>query len=128
MIKVYVKKQSNYPVDTINIKRHLKTFLKVKGIVSNSIVNISFVGETRGQQLAKKYLNDNDAHNVLSFPSSETKAEFFYPPDEYLHLGDIVICYPLVVEEAKKENKLIDEKVLELVKHGALHLLGEHHD
>jgi rRNA maturation RNase YbeY len=128
MIKVYVKKQSNYPVDTKKIKSELKELLKSKGIVSNSVVNVSLVGQKKGLQLARKYLSDKYAHNVLSFPASEAKAEFVYPPDSLLHLGDIVVCYPNAVAEAKKENKLIDEKVLELVKHGALHLLGEHHN
>jgi ssRNA-specific RNase YbeY (16S rRNA maturation enzyme) len=45
-----------------------------------------------------------------------------------LHLGEIVVCYPKVVEEAKNEDVLIDDKVYELVEHGAFHLLGIHHE
>ena len=79
--------------------------------------------------LAKKYLHENEVlHNVLSFPFMEADETFREPPDNIIHLGDIVICYPKVVEEAGKEGKLIDEKVLELVTHGALHLLGKHHE
>jgi ssRNA-specific RNase YbeY (16S rRNA maturation enzyme) len=33
-----------------------------------------------------------------------------------------------VVEEAVKEDKLVEDKLFELVEHGALHLLGVHHD
>ena len=43
-------------------------------------------------------------------------------------MGEIVICYPKVLEEAKLEGKLIDQKAYELVEHGALHLLGFHHE
>ena len=79
--------------------------------------------------LAHQYLKENNVvHNVLSFPFTEGDKNFVEPPDNIIHLGEIVICYPKVIEEAKKESRLIEEKVLELVEHGALHLLGEHHE
>lgn len=128
MIKVYVKKQSNYPVSVTKIRKKLKDLLVKKGIVSNAEVVVSIVGEKNMIDLSKKFLNDESLHNVLSFPEAEVKGEFLYPQDELIRLGEIVICYQKVVEEAKKEGKLIDNKVLELVEHGALHLLGEHHE
>jgi probable rRNA maturation factor len=79
--------------------------------------------------LAKKYLHENNVlHNVLSFPFVEGKDGFVEPPDNIIHLGEIVICYPKTVEEASAEGRLIDEKVIELTVHGALHLLGKHHE
>ena len=33
----------------------------------------------------------------------------------------------IILLRLKKENKLIDEKVYELIEHGALHLMGMHH-
>lgn len=128
MIKIYVKKQGNYPVSAPKIKKHLKLLLEKKGIVSDSLVNVSFVGEEKMRKLAKKYLRESSIHNVLSFPEAEVRGEFVYPQDNIIRLGEIVICYKKVVEEAKKEGKLIDKLVLELVEHAALHLLGEHHD
>lgn len=128
MIKIYVKKQSNYPVDTPALKRSLRSFLESEGIVSDSLVNIWIVGRKKMLSMAQEYLNEEDElHNVLSFPASETKEDFVYPPG-YLYLGEIIVCYPKAFEEAKKEEKRIDEKVQELVNHGALHLLGKHHD
>ena len=63
----------------------------------------------------------------MSFPSLETKEKFVYPPGTIFNLGEIVICFPKAVEEAKEENKLIEEKIFELVEHGAQHLMGVHH-
>lgn len=129
MIKVYVKKQSNYPVDTPALKSSLKKFLEKEGIVSDAVINVWIVGKSKMIEIAKDYLNeDNVLHNVLSFPASETKEDFVYPPDDRLHLGEIMICYPKVFEEAQIENKRIDQKVQELAHHGALHLMGKHHD
>ena len=128
MIKIYVKKQSNYPVKATVLKDKLRRFLEQKGIVSDSVVNISLVSEKKMLQLSYKFLNEKDKlHNVLSFPGSETKREFVYP-DDVIQLGEIVVCYPVAFEEAKKGGILIEDKVYELVEHGARHLLGEHHD
>lgn len=129
MIKIYVKKQSNYPVDTPQLKKTLRQFLEKEGIVSDSLVNIWIVGRQKMLEIAEEYLDEEDViHNVLSFPASETTGDFVYPPEEYLYLGEIIVCYPKAFEEAKEEEKRIDEKVQELVNHGALHLMGKHHD
>ena len=129
MIKVYVKKKSNYPVNVPQIKKTLRDFLTKEGIVSDADVTVAIVGEKIMLDLARKYLKERGVlHNVLSFPFSDADVEFKLPVGNVIHLGDIVICYPKVVEEAKAEGRLIDDKVTELVKHGALHLMGKHHD
>ncbi len=127
MVKVSVTKQSNYAVKTPGLKRKLAGFLKEKGIVSDAEVAVALVGEDKMLELGKKYLKDGKLHNVLSFTPDEVKGAFVLPPDKIIHLGEIVICYPLVVAEAKEQNVLIDERVYELAEHGALHLLGIHH-
>lgn len=130
MIKVNVYKQSNYPVSAPKIKKSLKIFLKEKGIKSNAEVSVGIVNRDKMRNLTKKHLKENPpmVHNVLSFTESEVKKDFKMPPDLPIHLGEIVLCFDKVLEEAKKEERLIDEKVEELVKHGALHLLGIHHE
>jgi len=134
MIKVYVKKQSKYPVGASRLKSGLKSFLKSKGIVSDSVVNVSLVGEKTMRSISRKFLKDKILHNVLSFTESELKSlpsvgrvKFAYPPDGFNRLGEIVVCYPKTVKEASAEGILVEEKVFQLVKHGAKHLLGIHH-
>lgn len=129
MIEVKVLKQSRYPVSSTKIKRSLKDFFKKQGIVSKAEVSVAIVGEKSMKNLGKKYLHEKgeSVHNVLSFTSSETKGNFKEPPDGVIHLGEIILCYPVLVKEAQMEGKLIDEKAIELVCHGGLHLLGVHH-
>lgn len=127
MIKVYVKKQSNYPIKASEVKKILEEFLEKQGIVSDAQVNVALVGGKKMLDLSKKYLKDSKVHNVLSFTADEVKGKFLYPPKALIQLGEIVICYPKAVEEAKKEGKRIGEKIEELIKHGALHLMGVHH-
>ncbi len=127
MIRVSITKQSNYPVRVGPIKKKLAEFLTKNGIVSDAEVSIAIVGKKKMMETGKKYLKDKKLHNVLSFTPSESKGTFIYPPDGVIYLGEIIVCYPLAVNEAKEENVLIDERVYELIEHGALHLLGIHH-
>lgn len=128
MIKVNVSKQSNFPVKSSLIKKRLREFLTKEGIVSDCVVSVAIVGKAKMLEVGKKHLKEGSLHNVLSFTESEIKGSFVYPPDGKIYLGEIVICYPKVVEEAKKEGVLIDERACKLVEHGALHLLGKHHE
>lgn len=128
MISVSVKKQSNYSVDTSEIKKNLATLLEQRGVVSNTKVSVALVGAKEMLDISNKYLKDNKVHNVLSFTYSEVAGKFTFPPDNTEHLGEIIVCYPKAKNEAKIEGKLIKEKIRELVKHGALHLIGIHHD
>lgn len=126
MVKINVSKQSNYPVSGVKVRKFLQEFFKKNGIVSDAECNVSFVSKAKMLSLAKKYYKDTKLHNVFSFVESETVP--FKHVNNLMQLGEIVVCFPVVVEEAKKENKLIEEKVLELVEHSALHLLGIHHE
>ncbi len=127
MIKILITKQSNYPVKSTLIKKRLSEFLTKRGIVSDADINIAIVGEAKMMEIGKKYLKDGKLHNVLSFVPGEVKGGFIYPPDGKIHLGEIIICYPLAVKEAGEENILTDERVYTLIEHGSLHLMGIHH-
>lgn len=132
MVKINISKQSNYPVSGVAVRKFLQEFFKNNGIVSDSECHVSFVNETKMKEIGKKYYRkDNRVHNIFSFVESEVSSKgrpAFGWPDGKILLGEIVVCFPVAVEEAKKENKLIEEKVLELVGHSALHLLGIHHE
>ena len=133
MIKVSVNKQSNYPVSSTVIKKRLSASLQKQGIVSEAEVSVAIVGEKKMMEIGNKYLKDKKLHNVLSFTPTETntikgaRVNFVFPPDGIIHLGEIIVCYPLAVREAGEENVLTEKRVGELVEHGALHLLGIHH-
>jgi len=59
--------------------------------------------------------------NVLSFPT-DLPAELALPL-----LGDIVICAPIVREEAQQQRKPLQAHWAHLAVHGTLHLLGHDH-
>jgi len=128
MIKISVIKQTNYPVSSAQIKKKLRAYFVKNGIISPAEASVAIVGEKRMHDLTGKYLKDNKRHSVLSFTPDENKDKFIFPPDGMIHLGDIIVCYPAAVNEAQKEEKLIEVKVYELIEHAAGHLLGFHHE
>jgi len=128
MISISVRKQSKYSVSESKLKKELASSLKQSGLISNAKVSIAIIDQKDMLDLSRKYLKDNRLHNVLSFPDKEVKGKFVSPPDKTRYLGEIVICYPMAEKEAKMENKTVEEKVIELAKHGGRHLLGIHHD
>src|SRR4030043_747675 len=121
MIKVEVKKQSNYPVSVKLVRDTLKVFFTKEGIISDALVSVAVVGEKKMLELGKKYLKDRLMHSVLSFTEDELKENFVYPPDGKIYLGEIIVCYPKVGEEAKESGVLIDEKIKELILHNEEH-------
>ncbi|MCB1687724.1 MAG: rRNA maturation RNase YbeY [Halioglobus sp.] len=72
-------------------------------------------------QLNTNYRGKKGATNVLSFPAD-------LPPDlELPLLGDIVICAPVVLEEAAQQGKTASAHWAHMAIHGTLHLLGYDH-
>jgi probable rRNA maturation factor len=73
------------------------------------------------QELNKTYRGKNQPTNVLSFP--------FEIPEhiESDLLGDLVICHQVLVDEAKQQNKNLQDHWAHMVIHGTLHLLGFDH-
>ncbi|MCL4338213.1 rRNA maturation RNase YbeY [Patescibacteria group bacterium] len=129
MINVLIKTESHYTVNRDRVREVIAKVLSAKGVKARVEVSLSVVGDRMMKSLNKKYRDLDETTDVLSFPLSEEKkdAPFIDMPDGILRLGDIVISYPVAREEASDENKLVDDKIDELVEHGMLHLLGQHH-
>lgn len=129
-VSVFIKTDSHYRVDREKVRTAIIEVLLQKRVKGKVEVSIAIVGNRQMKKLNKQYRNINTSTDVLSFSLSEQKDRkaFVVPPDNRLHLGDIVVCYPVAVEEAGEENKMVDDKINELIEHGVLHLLGYHHD
>ncbi len=123
--KVLIFVESRYKVNRKKIKQTIQEVLDEHRITSPCEVSLAFVGDRKMRSLNKKFRNLDKTTNILSFPLSE--GEQTPLPQNTLRLGDIVISYPVLIEEAAKEEELVDDRVNMLVRHGLLHLLGEHH-
>ncbi|WLD59094.1 rRNA maturation RNase YbeY [Salinispirillum sp. LH 10-3-1] len=90
---------------------------------SASGLTVRLVDSAESQQLNNTYRGKDKPTNVLSFPF-EAPADI--PLDED-YLGDLVICVPVVNQEAEEQQKPILHHWAHMVIHGALHLLGYDH-
>lgn len=84
-------------------------------------LSIRIVGAREGRALNRQYRGKDYATNVLSFPV-ELPRGISSPL-----LGDLVICAPVVVREAREQGKPPRSHYAHLTIHGVLHLLGFDH-
>ena len=82
---------------------------------------IRLVDRQESRQLNARYRGKNKATNVLSFPA-DLPLELKLPL-----LGDIIICAPILVEEAQEQHKTVEAHWAHLTIHGVLHLTGHDH-
>jgi probable rRNA maturation factor len=94
----------------------------LKGRVSEDTeVCVRLVDKQEIQALNLAYRHKDKPTNVLSFPISLPE-ELDLPL-----LGDIVICAPIVFEEAQTQGKPYEDHFAHMLVHGCLHLLGYDH-
>lgn len=129
MIHIALLIGSRYPVDRQKIRERAIRVLTAHRI-SHGQVAISIVGTRKIKELNEGILKHEGVTDVLSFPQQNTlhEASFPLPADMPPHLGDIVICFPVAVQQAKRFGKRVDEQLCFYTEHGLLHLLGYHHD
>ena len=115
VIKIFEKKLNKILLEIF--KSSKPVFFK-----NNILISILFSGDGQVKELNKYYRNINKPTNVLSFPSKQinTKSKIF--------LGDIVFSSQTIIEEAKRDNKNLEDHLIHLFIHAVLHLLGYEHE
>jgi probable rRNA maturation factor len=85
-------------------------------------VTVRFVGRREGRALNRQYRGRDYATNVLTFvyqDALDRKAAVS---------GDLVLCAPVVADEARAQGKALRAHYAHLVMHGVLHLQGYDHE
>lgn len=110
-------------------------------------VSITFVNEESIREINKEYRDIDNTTDVLSFPMieynsdysriSDRKEEMYdflidvidikNPDTDEIILGDIVLCVPVIINQAKEYNHSILREYAFLIVHSMLHLLGFDH-
>ena len=79
--------------------------------------SITLLGDQEMEKLNTRYLGRNVTTDVLAFSMGT---------DE-LALGDVYVCVDQAIRQAKEHEIPLDEELVRLVVHGALHVLGHDH-
>jgi probable rRNA maturation factor len=74
-------------------------------------LTLRIVGRAEGRSLNRKFRGEDKPTNVLTF-----------------HTGDVVLCHPVIREEARRQGKSLRAHYAHLVVHGALHSRGYDHE
>ena len=94
---------------------------------SSRQLNVVLTTDQDIADLNEQYRNKTGATNVLSFPFNDDDNSFLgsiAPPT----LGDVIISYDRVVEEARQSGCTTEQRLDWLMVHGVLHLLGYDHE
>jgi len=82
-----------------------------------SFITIRIVSEKDSAELNRQFRKIDKPTNILSFLIEDNPLT-----------GDLILCHPIIKEEAKDQNKEIISHYAHLVIHGYLHLLGYDHE
>ena len=85
-------------------------------------MTVRVVDEAESAALNHRYRRRAGATNVLAFSFDAQEL-----PSLRI-LGDVVVCAPVAVREARERSTRLDAHWAHLVVHGTLHLLGYDHD
>lgn len=95
---------------------------------SKAELSILFTNDEAMRDLNRTYRGKDKPTNVLAFANLEAApgASAMSPPSELL-LGDVVLAFETVRQEALASDKPMAHHVSHLIVHGVLHLLGFDH-
>lgn len=93
-------------------------------------ISLALVGSVRIREINKKYRKKNRITDVLAFPESKVLLNKFKadPLQQFLGLGEIVICLKEVRKNAKEFKSTYEKELARVLIHGILHLLGYNHE
>lgn len=121
MLNISLANKTDKSVNEQKIIDAVKKTFAEHGFSENIEASIAIVHHSEVVRLAVLYMKETEEeaqeHPVLSFLTSEIEHEFVYPPDGINHLGEVVVSYDEV-----------EENMVHWAEHGALHLMGIHHD
>ncbi|MDR2710354.1 MAG: rRNA maturation RNase YbeY [Burkholderiales bacterium] len=120
LLMLSIQQASRHPIP---VRATLRRWTLVA--LENSVeVTLRFVDRREGSELNHRFRGKEDATNVLTFPYGK----FPYGKKGFGCAGDIVLCMPVLLREAKAQRKPWRAHCAHLVVHGLLHLQGYDHE
>ena len=104
--------------DTSDFQRWVTAAMRSESVQLEQTICV--VDEAQSRELNRRFGGRDNATNVLAFPADSDYLD-------YDCLGDLGLCAPLVVAQARQQNKAVSAHWAHLVVHGMLHLQGYDH-
>ena len=117
-MKVLVNKDPRYHIDLRRVRQEVAAILAEMGYEDGE-VGVIFVGRRKAKRLNQDYRQMDYIPAVLSFGQGGDKR------GGRRLLGDVMICWPEVREQAIRENAPLEDVLRELLRHGLGNLVAE---
>lgn len=136
MVNIIVNADSRYNINKDAVRAAVLSALQKNRIGGRIEIGVNIVGDRKMHELNRKYRGIDSTTDILSFALEDSGGQnlqhvprigFIAAPDKVLRLGDIVLSYPQVLEDASMDRISVDEELNFLIDHGIKHLLGIHH-
>lgn len=102
--------------ETLPTRQQFRRWVKA-ALAQQAEVVIRIVDGVEGQQLNRQFRGKDYATNVLTFTDHDVQPL----------MGDIVLCAPVILQEAQQQHKQLRAHYAHLTIHGILHLQGYDH-
>jgi len=109
-------------IKNVELKNRIKFILSLLCDFSTE-VSVKFCDKSEMIQANNSFRKKNYATDVLSFPSTS-----FQDEEDFSYLGDILICIPVCIEQAKKAKVSVVKELEKMIIHGIVHLKGFDHE
>jgi probable rRNA maturation factor len=100
------------------LPRHMVTRCIRHALAAEAEITVRIVNLEEGQALNRSYRKKDHATNVLTFDYAQSPVV----------MADLVLCAPVVAQEAKEQGKTLSAHYAHLLVHGTLHAQGWDHE
>ena len=100
------------------LPRHLVTKWIRHALAADAEITVRIVGSDEGQALNHDYRQKDYATNVLTFDYTQAP----------LVTADLVLCAPVIAQEAREQRKTLQAHYAHMIVHGTLHAQGWDHE
>ena len=135
MLKIQLSIRIEKPFVSLVSKQWLRQAVKLTlvytGISLPVELGLVIAGDKTVHELNRSYRSVDRTTDVIAFALSERSAKaepFVTPPDDVIHLGEVIISYPQAAIQAEEHSHSVRTEIVILTIHGILHLLGYDHD
>jgi len=111
-------KLANAEIHRAALPRHKVARWLRSALASDAEITVRIVDAAECQELNREYRNKDYATNVLTFDYTQ----------EPVVTADLVLCAPVVLQEAHEQGKTLQAHYAHLMVHGALHAQGWDHE
>ncbi|WP_025755101.1 rRNA maturation RNase YbeY [Mycoplasmopsis cricetuli] len=124
--KITIENKTKHQIPFENeMHKILNNFAKFFKIKKTILLDIKIVSKKKIRQLNSIYRGKDYVTDILSFGLND---QALYKQMPFLLIGELVICYEKMIEQAKEFNHSIKREFCYLFAHGLVHLYGYNHE